>query len=81
MIYKLLCNIWETEEMPQEWNIGLRLLCPIFKKGIKVLKNHYRRITLLRVLYKWLSYTIIRRRNAITKNMLSTIAEAQKIKL
>jgi len=49
-IYKLILNIWNCEQIPEEWHKGV--ICPIFKKGDRKECNNHRPITLLNVVYK-----------------------------
>jgi hypothetical protein len=49
-IYKQMLNIWNCEQIPEEWPEGV--ICPIFKKGDHKECNNYRPITLLNVVYK-----------------------------
>ncbi|KAI8439123.1 hypothetical protein MSG28_012981 [Choristoneura fumiferana] len=48
-MYELVLKIWQLEEEPQEWNVGV--ICPIHKKGSK--KNTIDLIFLLRQLKRW----------------------------
>jgi hypothetical protein len=49
-IHHLTEEVWETEQMPQEWSTAL--ICPIYKKGNKLECSYYRGILLLNVTYK-----------------------------
>lgn len=49
-VYDLICDIWESEVMPKDWNIAL--LRPIHKKGNTLLCSNYRGISLLNITYK-----------------------------
>jgi len=64
-IHKLIGRIWEEETLPCEWTQGI--ICPIYKKGDRMLCSNYRPITLLNVIYK--IFTIL------IQNKLSKIVE------
>ena len=49
-IYKLICNIWNTETLQAQWNE--EIICPIHKKGDRLNCNNYRPIMLLNMTYK-----------------------------
>jgi hypothetical protein len=38
-IYELMCRIWEKEEIPDRWRMGI--ICPIFKKGDQFTCSNY----------------------------------------
>jgi hypothetical protein len=49
-IRKLICSVWNKEELPQQWKESL--IIPIHKKGDKTDSNNYRGISLLSTAYK-----------------------------
>jgi hypothetical protein len=49
-IHKLICCIWNKEELPQQWKESI--IVPIYKKCDKTGCNNYRRISLLSIAYK-----------------------------
>nr|XP_042906426.1 uncharacterized protein LOC122270970 [Parasteatoda tepidariorum] len=58
-IHKLLIEIWDTENIPIEWEEGS--ICPIFKKGDQLECRNYRGITLLNTAYKIFSNILFKR--------------------
>jgi len=64
-IHKLIMKIWEEETLSTEWTEGI--ICPIYKKGDRMICSNYRPITLLNVVYKIFSILI--------NNRLSKIVE------
>jgi hypothetical protein len=56
-IHRLICSIWNKEELPQQWKESI--IVPIYKKGDKT--NNYRRISLLSTAYKILSNILLAR--------------------
>jgi hypothetical protein len=52
-IQKLVCFIWNKDELPQQWNESIIL--PIYKKGNKTDCNNYRVVSFLSTAYKILS--------------------------
>jgi hypothetical protein len=52
-IHKLICCIWNKEELPQQWKESV--IVPIYKKGDNTDCNNYRGISLLSTAYKILS--------------------------
>jgi hypothetical protein len=57
-IHRLICSIWNKEELPQQWKESI--IVPIYKKGDKIF-NNYRRISLLSTAYKRLSDILLAR--------------------
>ncbi|XP_075979935.1 uncharacterized protein LOC142979060 [Anticarsia gemmatalis] len=68
-IYELLLKIWEVEQQPGQWNVGV--ICPIHKKGCKRKCNNYRGIALLPTAYKVLSYVLLKRLEPYAEKILS----------
>jgi hypothetical protein len=64
----LIKRIWDEEQMPDEWRIGL--VCPIFKKGDKTMCSNYRSINLLNITYKILSTKLFKRININAEEVL-----------
>jgi hypothetical protein len=67
-MHKLICNIWNTETLPVQWNEGI--ICPIFKKGDRMDCNNYRPIMLLNVAYKIFAILLNKRLSEIIENKL-----------
>lgn len=59
IIYTLVKQIWQKEQIPEEWKIGL--ICPIYKKGDRLNCQNYRGITLLCTVYKIFTYLLRKR--------------------
>jgi hypothetical protein len=57
-IHQLVKTIWETEQMPQEWDTTI--ICPIYTQGDKLECRNYRGISLLSVNYKILTNLLTR---------------------
>ena len=53
LVHQLVVSVWETEEMPTEWETELLKILP--KKGDKSDPSNYRGIMLLEVAYKILA--------------------------
>lgn len=64
----LIIDIWETENIPDEWKEAL--IVPIFKKGDKHNCNNYRGISLLSTSYKVLSKIILKRIETYTDSLI-----------
>jgi sorting nexin-29 len=58
-IHRLICSIWNKEELPQQWKESIIL--PICKKGDKTVCNNYRGISLLSTAYRILSNILLAR--------------------
>jgi hypothetical protein len=67
-IYKLICNIWNSEILPAQWNEVI--ICPIYKKGDRLNCNNYRPIMLLNIAYKIYAILLNNRLSEITENKL-----------
>ena len=59
MIDEIIWNIWNKEELPEEWKGSIIVL--IHKKGDKTNCNNYRGISLLPTTYKILSNILLSR--------------------
>ena len=66
-ILKLITKMWEEETLPTEWKEGI--ICPLYKKGDRMICRNYRPITLLNVAYK--IFTIL------LNNKLSNIVQSK----
>jgi endonuclease/exonuclease/phosphatase family metal-dependent hydrolase len=66
-IYNLIRKIWQSEQMPKEWEEGI--IFPIYKKGDRRICSNYRGITLLNVTYKIFT--------SLLHNRLQKIAERE----
>jgi hypothetical protein len=58
-IHRLICPIWNKEELPQQWKESI--IVPIHKKGDKIHCNNYRGISLLSTAYKILPNILLAR--------------------
>jgi hypothetical protein len=58
-VHKLICSIWNKEELPQQWKESI--IVPIYKKGDKTDCNIYQGISLLSTAYKILSNILLAR--------------------
>jgi hypothetical protein len=67
-IHKLIGRIWEEETLPSEWTEGT--ICPIYKKGDRMLCSNYKPITLLNVIYKIFTILIHNKLSKIVEDKL-----------
>jgi len=67
-IYKLICNIWNTETLQAQWNE--EIICPIYKKGDRLNCNNYRPIMLLNITYKLYAILLNKQLSEIIENKL-----------
>jgi hypothetical protein len=67
-IQKLIVKIWEEEALPREWTEGI--ICPICKKGDRMLCSYYRPITILNVVYKIFTILIHNRLSKMVEDIL-----------
>ena len=58
-IHKLIISIWNTEELPEEWNESI--IVAMYKKDDKTDCSNYRGISLLPTTYKILSNILLSR--------------------
>jgi sorting nexin-29 len=58
-IHRLICSIWNKEELPQQWKESI--IVTIYKKGNEIECNNYRGISLLSTAYKILSNILLAR--------------------
>jgi len=71
-IHKLIMKIWDEETLTTEWME--RIICPIYKKGDRMICSNYRPITLLNVVHKIFSILI---NNRLTKIVESKLEDCQ----
>jgi len=67
-IHKFFMKIWDEERLPTEWTGGI--ICPIYKKGDRIICSNYRPVTLLNVVYKIFSILINSRLTKTVDNKL-----------
>jgi hypothetical protein len=58
-IHRLICSIWNKEELPQQWKESI--MVPMYKKGDKTDCYNYRGISLSSTAYKILSNILLAR--------------------
>ncbi|PSN43351.1 hypothetical protein C0J52_15555 [Blattella germanica] len=66
--HKLITSIWETETIPDDWNVGI--ICPIHKKGDTMVCSNYRGISLLPIAYKVFSNILFSRLAPYVENVV-----------
>ena len=67
-IHKLIMKIRDEESLPTEWME--EIICPIYKKGDRMICSNYRPVTLLNVVYKIFSILINNRLSKIVESKL-----------
>jgi sorting nexin-29 len=76
-LYLLICKIWNEEEIPCDQRNSI--ICPIYKKGDKLMCDNYRGISLLSTTYKIVTYIIRKRLEPIVEQVIQEHqAEFQK---
>jgi hypothetical protein len=71
-IHKLICCIWNKEELPQQWKESI--IVPFHKKGDQTDCNNYRGISLLSTAHKILSNILLAR---LTPYVIEVISDHQ----
>ena len=71
-LHEIICVIWREEKMPEDWETGI--VCPKFKKVVKLECNNYRGITLLDIVYKVFSNVLNERLKISQKLYLKNIS-------
>jgi len=61
-------KIWEEVILPTEWTEGI--ICPMYKKGDRMICSNYRPITLLNVVYKIFSIPVNNRWSEMVESTL-----------
>jgi sorting nexin-29 len=67
-IHRLIEEVWETEQIPQEWSTAL--ICPIHKKGNKLECSIFLGISLLNAAYKIFTNVLARSMEPYVEEML-----------
>jgi hypothetical protein len=61
-------RVWKEEQMPEEWSSAI--ICPIYKKGNKMVCNIYQGISLLNVTYKIFTQLVAKRLEPYVEEIL-----------
>lgn len=67
-LHSLILRIWSDEKLPEEWMISV--ICPIHKKGDKLVCSNYRGISLQPLGYKVFAKILAMRLEPLTENYL-----------
>jgi sorting nexin-29 len=67
-LHRLVCKIWNEDEVPCDWRNSI--ICPIYKKGGKLMCDNYRGISLLPTTYKIVTYIIRKRLEPIAEQVI-----------
>lgn len=67
-IYELILKIWRNERIPEEMGIGI--ICPIYKKRDRLECDNYRGITLLNTIYKIITGIINKKLTVYSERIL-----------
>ena len=67
-LHGLMTKVWNEESLSEQWNEGI--ICPIFKKGDRLIYKNYRPITLLNISYEIFAIFLNQRLTNIIENNL-----------
>lgn len=71
-LHELILKVWKEERMPEEWRTSV--ICPIYKKGDKLVCENYRGISLISTAYKVFTNIL---RDKLEENAENIIGEYQ----